>query len=185
LLCTVSATSAYLGGYSFIASVTLGLAMFLGWYLYYGFDPREDKIEGYDSTQSAQRIMKLLIQANEDIELIKHSAKSCQSNSIQTAMHAMANAFEKIVLHIEAQPDDYERARKYLVSYLGELRSMSQTYIKLELQNKADEMEESFLSTLNSSVEKLDKQYEKLLDDDLMDLDIKLSVMKKRLENED
>ncbi|MEA1913683.1 MAG: hypothetical protein U9N30_00065, partial [Campylobacterota bacterium] len=86
LLCTVSATSAYLGGYSFIASVTLGLAMFLGWYLYYGFDPREDKIEGYDSTQSAQRIMKLLIQANEDIELIKHSAKSCQSNSIQTAM---------------------------------------------------------------------------------------------------
>ncbi len=185
LLALASALSAFLGGYSLLSSLMLGGALLLGWYLYYGFDPRKDKIEGYDSSKSAERIMKLLVQANEDIHVIKTAASESESTLIKTSMLHMAEAFDKMVQHIENEPDDYDRARKYLVSYLGELRSMSQTYIKLEKRGRSDEMKESFLDAIDSSIEKLDRQYERLLDEDMVDLDVKLSVMKKRLESED
>ncbi len=185
MLSLVSSYSAYLGGYSLITSILLFIAMLTGWYLYYGFDPYEDKIDGYENDRAAQRIMKLLIKANEDIDTIKQLAQQSNNNDIKNNMIKVADAFFIIVEHIQSEPDDYDKARKYLVSYLGELTNMSQTYIKLELKNKHETMTESFLSTLKSSIEKLNQQYEKLMDDDLIDLDIKIEVMKKRLQNED
>jgi 5-bromo-4-chloroindolyl phosphate hydrolysis protein len=185
ILSGVSSFSAFLGGYSLITSILLFASMLIGWYLYYGFDPFEDKLDGYDNDKAASRIMKLLIQANQDISTIKDLAIKTRNIEVKNSMNNMANSFSKIVEHIQNEPDDYDKARKYLVSYLGELTNMSSTYIKLESQNKANSMTDSFLDTLQSSIEKLNQQYEKLMDDDLIDLDVKLSVMKKRLKNED
>jgi len=185
LLASATTISAYLGDYSFIPSLMLGISVLVGWYMYYGFDPRVDKIDGYDSDKSAQRIMKLLIQATKDISSIKEYAQTINSSTIAPLMQEMAEEFERIVKHIEDEPDDYDRARKYLVSYLGELKSMSETFAKLDSREKTKEIEDSFKETLESSIDKLKKQYEKLMDDDILDLDIKLSVMKKRFKNEE
>jgi 5-bromo-4-chloroindolyl phosphate hydrolysis protein len=185
LLALTSAFSALLGDYSIIESIMLGVAVLLGWYLYYGFDPRVDKIEGYENSKSAERIMKLLLEARQDIDTIKKNALELGESEISAAMNATAFAFEKMVKHIEDEPDDYDRARKYLVSYLGELKSMSDTFVKLEKRGKSQQMRDSFLDMLESAVEKLDNQYEKLLDEDMVSLDVKLSVMKQRLENEE
>jgi 5-bromo-4-chloroindolyl phosphate hydrolysis protein len=185
LLSGTTIFSAYLGEYSLFSSLMLGASVFVGWYLYYGFDPRKDKIDGYDNSKSAERIMTLLVQAREDIDSIKKSATELDSGEIQDAINATATAFEKMVKHIEEEPDDYDRARKYLVSYLGELRIMSETFVKLDKRGKSESMKTSFLDTLNESIKNLDIQYEKLLDEDMVSLDIKLSVMKKRLQNEE
>jgi 5-bromo-4-chloroindolyl phosphate hydrolysis protein len=153
--------------------------------MYYGFDPFKDKIVGYKNPKSAERIMQLLSQARKDIQSIKKNAMQLQDIELQDAMQQMSAAFEKIVKHIENDPDDYEKARKYLVSYLAELQSISETFVKLKKQNRATELREPFLDTLKSTIEKLDRQYDKLLSDDMMALDIKLSVMKQRVENEE
>ncbi|RUM62189.1 MAG: hypothetical protein DSZ03_07235 [Sulfurimonas sp.] len=185
LLAGVSTLSALLGGYPLLSSLMLGGSVMLGWYLYYGPDPRHDKIEGYENSRSAERIMKLLVQADDDISVIKKSAERSGSTLIRNSMLQMAEAFEKIVKHIENEPDDYDRARKYLVSYLTELRQMSEAFVRLEQRGRSDEMREAFLDTIDSSIDKLDRQYERLLDDDMLGLDVKLSVMKKRLESEE
>jgi len=163
----------------------LGGSVFVGWYLYYGFDPRKDKIEGYENDKAAQRIMKLLTQATKDIASIKEYAKTLNSSTFSILMEEMAEAFQQIVTHIKNEPDDYEQARKYLVSYLGELKSMSETFTKLDARKKTKEIEDSFKEMLESSIEKLQKHYDKMMDDDILDLDIKLSVMKKRFKNEE
>jgi len=62
---------------------------------------------------------------------------------------------------------------------------MSETYVKLDARGKFEEMRLSFLEALNESIKKLDRQYEKLLDEDIVSLDVKLSVMKQRLQNEE
>lgn len=185
LLALSTVYSASFGEYSFFPALMLGLSVLIGWYLYYGFDPREDKIDGYDNSKSAERIMTLLVQAREDIDSIEKEANQLGDDAIKNAMLSTAEAFEKMVKHIEDEPDDYDRARKYLVSYLGEIRAMSETYVKLESRGKSEEMRLSFLETLEESVEKLNQQYEKLLDEDIVSLDVKLSVMKQRLQNEE
>ncbi len=185
VLAISSALSAYLGEYSLISSLVLGGALFLGWYLYYGLDPRRDKIAGYDNSRSAERIMSLLVEARESIDSIKRSAEATASRELDDLMKSVAGAFETMVTHIEEEPDDYDRARKYLVSYLGELREMCEVYIKLEKHDRAEEMREAFTQTLTNAKQTLQKQYEKLLDDDLLGLDVKLSVMKQRLEHEE
>lgn len=185
LLSLATFFSAYLGEYTLIPSLMLGASVFVGWYMYYGFDPRDDKIDGYDSDKSAQRIMNLLIQANQDIVNIKKYAKKINSKTIAPLMDEMAEEFEKIVQHIENEPDDYDKARKYLVSYLGELKSMSESFAKLDAKDRIEGVEDSFRETLSSSISKLKEQYEKLTDNEILDLDIKLSVMKKRFKNEE
>ncbi|MEA3522994.1 MAG: 5-bromo-4-chloroindolyl phosphate hydrolysis family protein [Campylobacterota bacterium] len=185
LLALSTVYSASFGEYSFFPALMLGLSVIMGWYLYYGFDPRHDKIDGYDNSKSAERIMTLLVQAREDVDSIKKSAQELNSGEIQDAMNDTASAFEKMVKHIEEEPDDYDRARKYLVSYLGELKIMSETFVKLDKRGKSENMKVSFLETLHESILKLDSQYEKLLDDDMLSLDVKLSVMKQRLQNEE
>ncbi len=185
LLALSTVYSASFGEYSLFPALMLGLSVLLGWYLYYGFDPREDKIDGYETSKSAERIMKLLIQAREDIDAIKKNATELEGGDIQDAINTTALAFEKMVKHIEEEPDDYDRARKYLVSYLGEVRQMCETFVKLDKRGKSESMKTSFLETLRVSIENLDTQYEKLLDEDMVSLDIKLSVMKKRLQNEE
>ena len=176
--------SAYLGSYSWFSSLMLGVSVLVGWYMYYGFDPRVDKIDGYDNDKSAQRIMTLLVKANDDIEDIKGYSKSMNSTSTARLTKEMAEEFEKIVQHIENEPDDYDKARKYLVSYLGELKDMSETFAKLDAKDKTNSIVLAFEDTLKQSIKKLKAQYDKLLDDDILDLDIKLSVMKKRLKEE-
>ena len=185
LLALSTVYSASFGGYSLPSAFMLGLSVMIGWYLYYGFDPRDDKIDGYETSKSAERIMTLLVQAEEDIESIKKNAQELERGEIQEAMNTTASAFEKIVKHIDEEPDDYDRARKYLVSYLGEIRAMSETFVKLDKRGKSESMKSSFLETLQVSITNLDVQYEKLLDEDITSLDIKLSVMKKRLQNEE
>ena len=185
LLSSSTALSAYLGEYSLLSSLLLGFSVFAGWYLYYGFDPMSDKIDGYSSDKSAQRIMKLLIDANEDISKIKEYAQEIKDSPIAGLMQKMADEFSKIVVHIENEPSDYDSARKYLVSYLKELKSMSEIFVKLEAQKRTHEVEDAFKETLEDSIKNLQKQYKKLLDDDILDLDIKLSVMKKRFQNEE
>ncbi len=185
LLTAATILSAYLGEYNLFASLMLGGSILVGWYMYYGFDPRENKIAGYDSDKSAQRIMKLLLLANEDITSIKKYAHEISSQDISSLMLDMTNEFEKIVQHIENEPDDYDKARKYLVSYLGELTQMSKTFMKLDAKDKTKEIELAFKQTLQSSIEKLQTHYEKFMDDDILDLDIKLSVMKKRFKDEE
>ena len=185
ILSATTAISAYFGSYSVVSALMLGGAVFAGWYLYYGFDVMKDKIEGYENDKSAQRIMSLLIKADADIKKIRECAKSVTSLEVYASMLKMADEFEKIVSHIRDEPDDYEYIRKYLVSYLDELKSMSETFIKLDAQQMSKEVEDEFSTTLKSATKKLQKEYKKLLDADLLDLDIKLSVMKKRLQSEE
>ena len=184
-LATATTMSAYFGSYTLFSAILFGLSVFIGWYLYYGFDPMEDKLEGYESDKSAKRIMKLLSQANKDIESIRTDAMKANSSQIMILIHDMADEFDKIVQHVTEEPDDYDNARRYLVSYLGELKSIIVTYVKLEDESRSQEIKDIFIQTLQTSIEKLKKQYTKLLDDDILDLDIKLSVMQKRLQNEE
>ena len=185
ILSVTTMFSAYLGEYSLVASALLGFSVLVGWYLYYGFDPMDDKIDGYENDKSAERIMKLLIEADEDISKIKEYAREIEGSTISPLMKEMADEFSKIVEHIQNEPDDYDTARKYLVSYLKELTSMSKTFVKLDAKEKSQEIESAFKEVLKESIIKLQKQYDKLLDDDILDLDIKLSVMKKRFKNEE
>ena len=177
--------SSYLGEYGLFASLMLGVASLAGYYMYYGFDPHVDKIDAYQSDKSAQRIMALLSKANEDIQAIQEYAQNLKSQTIAHLMQEMSEEFSKVVKHIEEDPNDYDKARKYLVSYLGELKDMSETFMKLDAKDKAQDIKLAFEETLKESINKLQKQYEKLMDDDILDLDIKLSVMKKRFKNED
>jgi len=185
LISSASAFSAYLGGgFSFVVSVFLGGVMLFGWYLYYGFDPKIEKIAVVAAGKTSKRVASLLNEAYGDISTIRQNASRCTSSRVKQMMLKMASGFEKLVNHIQNEPEDFERVRRYLVSYLSEIRSMSEIYVKLEAKNRAYEMQESFMDMMQSSVKKLDIRYDKLLEEDMVELDVKLAVMKKRLKNE-
>ena len=184
LLSCATAVSAYFGEYGLPGALMLGVSVFGGWYLYYGFDVLKDKLGGYGSDAAAQRIMTLIAQSQKKVDRIRSFAKKLRTQKIAKKMQEVADGFEKIIEHVAAEPEDYEMARRYLVSYIGEIESMSETFYKLDTHAKGAAIQESFYELLEESTEKLGRQYHKLLDDDMLDLDIKISVMKKRFQGE-
>lgn len=185
LLSIATTLSAYFGEYDFMGSMMLGASVFGGWYLYYGFDVTEDKLAGYSSDAAAQRIMTLIVESQKRVENIRSYSRALPSKDIGVRMQEVADCFSKIIEHIELEPEDYDVARKYLVSYLGEIETMSEIFSKLDRNNKSAEMQKSFRELLEITRERLNKQYDKLLDDDILEFDIKMSVMKKRFKGEE
>ena len=185
LLSVASGISAYFGSFHLSGAVAIAASVFGGWWLYYGFDIREDKLSGYENDKAARRILALIDAAKRDIEVIEASAKRIGDTTVASQLASIAQRFMRIVAHIEKEPDDYDKARRYLVSYLGEIKQMSERYTALYAKELGGEMREEFLQLLRLAREKLDAQYRKLSDDDILDLDIKISVMKKRFEHEE
>lgn len=185
LLSIATTLSAYFGEYDLMGSMMLGASVLGGWYLYYGFDATEDKLAGYSSDAAAQRIMTLIVESQKRVENIRSYAGALPSKDIGLMMQEVADGFSKIIEHIELEPEDYDVARKYLVSYLGEIETMSEIFSKLDINDKSAEMKKSFRELLEITRERLNKQYDKLLDDDILEFDIKMSVMKKRFKGEE
>lgn len=184
LLSIATTTSAYFGAYGFVGALMLGGSTLFGWYLYYGFDITEDKLEGYGSDAAAQRIMTLIVESEKRVAHIRALSKGLHSLEVASQLQEVASGFTKIIDHVALEPEDYDVARRYLVSYLGEIESMSETFYKLDIEDKSASMKGSFLELLNETAEKLTIQYDKFLDDDMAELDIKISVMKKRFQGE-
>jgi predicted amidohydrolase len=61
-------------------------------------------------------VITLILESQKKIESIEGYAKELYSKDIADLMQEMAVGFSKIVEHVEYEPDDYEIARKYLVS---------------------------------------------------------------------
>ena len=89
------------------------------------------------------------------------------------------------MLHlIEEDPRDLRRARKFLNVYLDSAKTVTENYAATSAKAHSPEMEAKFRAVLDDLKKTCEEQYAKLLENDTLDLDAQIEVLKVRLTKE-
>jgi len=185
LLAISSSISAYLGDYSFIQSLMLGIAVILGWYLYYGFDPRADKLNNLPAGVDAEDLIEVTQNAHQKIKKLKLLKRELKSFESKEHLQSIIMETQEIIASIEKNPSDLSRARKFFKIYLARTENITNEFVEnLHNGNIDDTMTKNYNTLLKSVKHTIKEQKEKLNDDDILRLDVQIEALTKQINHE-
>lgn len=164
-------------------SVAFAAAAGVGTLFLYGADlfaPRPDRPRDADE----KRVAEALDTAKLKLARIDAAARRIPDRSLQGRVDTILGEAEKVLDEIARDPRDLRRARKFLNVYLDGAVEVVERYADTATRARSDQLDDSFRTLLTDMEHVFREQHEKLLKDDVMDLDIQMDVLKTRLKRE-
>jgi 5-bromo-4-chloroindolyl phosphate hydrolysis protein len=174
-------------GQTLPASAAIALGALLGFFLAYGFDARGSKGVAADAGVSAAEVAAALDEARTRIGAIEAAGKRLSGDAayaLRQKIRDVVGAASKVLKLIEDDPRDLRRARKFLNVYLDGAKTVTENYAATAARAPTPEMEAKFRSVLDDLKATCEEQYKRLLEDDTLDLDAQIEVLKTRLTRE-
>lgn len=176
---------AWLGAkHSLPVALMFAVGVFLGMYLRYGLDPRNaNKItaaQGY----SGHEIQQALADSSRIVRTIEQANDRIRNTELNRRIERICAVADSILADIAADPRDFRRARKFLNIYLDGVLQVTQGYAKTHQQTHSGELEQNFRTVLDTIETVFQEQHQKLLEEDVFDLDVKIEVLNTQLKQE-
>ncbi len=176
---------AWLGaGYGFWVSITFGLGALLGMFLTYGFDPWREKLKAGSHGYSALEISQTLNDAENLLDRIKQANLQIANDEFNQRIDRICLLGREILEVIEDDPGDIRRARKFLNVYLEGAQQVTEGYAKTHQRNESVDLEQNFKNVLETIESVFTEQKQKLIEDDVFDLDVQIEVLTNQLKRE-
>jgi len=142
------------------------------------------KLDGMD----AQSLEAVLVQAEAKLAQFESLVNRIESKTIQAKAMQIASLEHKIIEDIESDPKDLKPARGFLTYYQDAAINIIRKYLQImerggsvsDIQTSVAKVE-PILETIRAAFE---KQLSRLLENDVLDLDIEISVLEKTLKME-
>ena len=142
------------------------------------------KLDGMD----AQSLEAVLVQAEAKLAQFESLVNRIESKTIQAKAMQIAALEHKIIEDIESDPKDLKPARGFLTYYQDAAINIIRKYLQImerggsvsDIQTSVAKVE-PILETIRAAFE---KQLSRLLENDVLDLDIEISVLEKTLKME-
>lgn len=168
-------------GYPLLASAAIGGGCYMAYRLLFGTDPGREEVWKGLAPSAAQRAMAQLAKARADMEEIKKLNRLIPAADLSEKLDALEETGLKIVALLEDEPKDIARASRFIDVYLAGAVSVSRKFAEIQ-QHMADEkMNAQYHDFLEEMVDTFKKQHDALLQDDVLDLDVEIEVLKKRM----
>ncbi len=183
LVAGTTAALSWLGaGYSLWIVPAFGLGALWGMYLNYGFDIRSrlPKDFGIQDAEAAAAIE----EAETILEQIETANGQIQNREFNERIERILAIAQQILDEIARDPADLRRARKFLKVYLDGARKVTEGYARTHLQAGSPQLEDNFRQLLETIEQVFQQQQQKLLENELFDLDVQIEVLQTRLKQE-
>lgn len=161
-----------------------GAGAFLGMWLGYGFDPKADKRTVGAHGYSGDEIRQALAESYAAVRRIEQAGGQIRNSEFNSRIERICEIADNILSEIEADPRDMRQARKFLNVYLDGAMQVTEGYAKTHRQAQSDQLEQNFRNALESIEGAFLEQRQKLLEDDIFDLDVKIEVLTAQLKRE-
>ena len=171
-------------GDNIMTSILVGLTTFIGFYLYYGLDPRKDKAGNLRFGVSTEEIMQALEDAEVRIDAIDAARRHIANIDINQQLQRITDKARAILKTIEEDPKDLDRSRKFLKVYLDGAKKVTESYAKAKDIEQEVDLKTNFMNVLDSIEQTFDKQQEELKKNNHFDLDVQIEVLKTQLKQE-
>jgi len=180
LMVSVFYASYVAGNYALFKALFLSVTSFVGFFLYYGFDPKKDKLKEFGDI-SSELVLKTLGETREKIDQIKSEAHKIEDGLLYRKVN---NAIEKSNTILDAlvdDPRDIRTARKFLVVYLDGVNDVISSYNAVEEEHISQETRDRLLSLMDDVEKRFEKEYERLKANNLFDLDVNIDTLKEQI----
>jgi 5-bromo-4-chloroindolyl phosphate hydrolysis protein len=178
-------TSFFTAGNGMILSIILAIFFMIGFYLYYGFDPVEDKVGELGIGVTAEEVIEITGRAKKSVDHLKKIRRRVKDTDVESMIDSVVHETEDVIKAIEKDPNDLSKARKFFNVYLHRTEEISKEYLKnLENENIDETLRENFKKLLRSVTETIHEQKARLDEDDITRLDIQIEALTKQLKNE-
>jgi 5-bromo-4-chloroindolyl phosphate hydrolysis protein len=186
IICSVTTgVLAYFGAdQDLIMSIVYSLLCGLGYHLAYGFGPRSISLTTKHRQDNNPEIAEILERAEAKILAIELTTSKLSSAELIRRLERITSKAREILQTIAENPRELRRARKFMYVYLDGAQKVSQGYAKTHRHIRSGELEENFRRVLITIEDVFAEQHTKLLENDAMDLDVQIEVLKTQLENE-
>jgi 5-bromo-4-chloroindolyl phosphate hydrolysis protein len=156
-----------------------------GYLLFYGRDPKR---RHFNVTEAAgvdiDTVTMQLKQAYGRLQGIDAAARSIAVPEFVERLQRIIGIGKKILEEIERDPRDASRARRFLNIYLDSAERVVTEYARTHRQIRNRPLEENFRQLLIDMEETFEIQHQKLLENDLLSLDVDIEVLNARLKRE-
>ncbi len=171
-------------GHGFFTSIAFGLGALAGMFFLYGFDPRQEKMVAGSHGYSAEEISQTIDEAEGQIAGIESANKQINNKSFNQRIHVICDHAREILDMLQEDPGDIRRARKFLNVYLDGALKVTEGYADMQRKHQSDELTDNFDNVLQTIESVFTEQKQKLLEDDVLDLDVQIEVLAAQLKHE-
>ncbi|WP_456458855.1 5-bromo-4-chloroindolyl phosphate hydrolysis family protein [Nitratifractor sp.] len=179
------AATIFLLGY-FAGHASAGASLFAaivgatGVVLYYGVDPRRDKLPDMEGVD-ADFLLQSLDEARDTLETIRLHSRKIHDLTLHRAIeHALEQA-EEILGIIEHDPIKLRKARKFLVVYIEGVARVTERYVALDRETVDEETRQRLQRLLEEVQERFDRELHRLNESERFDLDVQIDALRKQI----
>ena len=175
-------TSWIAGGEPLTTAIALSIVSTVGYFLYYGFDPKDDKLENIGDI-SAEFVIETLATARGKLAEVEEGMKKIHERELYKKLRIATDKGYEILNNIESDPKDLRVARKFIIVYIDGIKKVTSAYTAMDEKDIDSETKDK-LSTLLSNVERrFDKEILRLKANDKFDLEVQIDVLQEQIKN--
>ena len=177
--------TAWIGaGHGLPIALGFGGGAFAAFYILYGLEPQKKTSSPLKRGEKNVRLVKALQQAEQKILNIELATKSITQPELNQRLFRISSIARDILVEIARDPRDLQRARKFLNTYLDGAQRVVTGFADAHKKDQSHPLEANFRRILASIEDVFSKQYQRLLENDLQDLDIQMEVLETQLKHE-
>jgi 5-bromo-4-chloroindolyl phosphate hydrolysis protein len=171
-------------GHGLPIALAFGVGAFVAFILLYGLDPRRQTVVTQNPDASVQQVSAALQQAEQKILAIEGACGRIGQLELRQRLTRISALARNILAEIARDPSDLRRARRFLNTYLDGAQRVVGGYAEAHANGQAQLLEENFRRVLVTIEEVFEQQYQRLLENDLRDLDVQMEVLEAQLKRE-
>ncbi len=177
--------TAWLGtSYGLIISILFGLGAFAGFFLLYGFDPRQDKTGKISLGVTGEEVIEMLEKAEKKVAALEETGKQITDPAYSASVQRIVADVRKIINGIEEDPSDLPRTRKFFNTYLNGILRVTDRYVRVQHAEPDEELIKGFTTLLHDFEQTVQAHQAELLENDRFDLDVQIKVLDTQLNKE-
>ena len=170
------------GGKPFMTALFLGSIATLGYYLFYGFDPKKDKLENLGDV-SAEFVLETINEAKAKLANIEGHMDEIKDSLLFDKLHIAVSKAKDILETIQNDPKDIRVARKFLIVYIDGVAKVTDSYVSMDEEDINSETKEKLYSLMADLDTRFDKELDRLKNNNQFDLDVHIDVLKEQIKN--
>lgn len=170
------------GSHSLIHALFYAVISIVGYWLYYGFDPRLDKLEDFGDV-SADMVLETFAEAQEKLAKVQSDNEKIKDEELQGKIEVAIERAQAILDALAEDPKDIRVARKFLIVYIDGVAKVTTSYTALEERDIDTLTREKMLALMDDVEVRFTKEMQRLKENNKFDLDVHIDVLKEQIKN--
>jgi 5-bromo-4-chloroindolyl phosphate hydrolysis protein len=173
------------GDNGLVNAAVVGAIAAAGHVLFYGRDLKPRRVD-VPSVAGVDRdaVVTQLKQAYGRLQGIEAAARNIAVPEFGDRLERIIDVGRRILAEIERDPRDASRARRFLNVYLDSAERVTTEYARTHRQVRSRPLEQNFRQLLIDMENTFEDQHRKLLESDVLSLDVEIEVLNARLKRE-